>query len=209
MPGDAEAAVSHLRRADPVMATLVDLVGPPQLRAADPDPFRALTRAIVYQQLSGRAAGTIHGRLCALFPGGEPEPGGIMSATDEALRGVGLSRQKTAALRDLAAHALTGELTLENVEGWSDDEVIQHLTRVRGVGRWTAEMYLMFSLRRPDVLPVDDLGINRAIMQLYALPALPRPAEVLRIGSPWRPYATYACWYLWRSQDMTPPAPPV
>lgn len=218
---DADAAVRHLVGADPVMARIIDGVGAFGMRADGDEPFRSLSRAVIYQQLSGRAAGTIYSRFLGLFDGAGsvdvsvrrsdpgwnpltepfPPPEAVLSLDDETLRSAGLSRQKVASLRDLAAHFASGELSTEHFNAWEDEEIIAHLTRVRGIGRWTAEMYLMFHLRRPDVLPVNDVGINRAIQRQYGLEALPKPADVVRIGEPWRPWATVACWYLWRSED--------
>ena len=224
---DAHAAEAHLRRADPMIGRLIASHGPFAMRVDPEDPFLSLSRSIVFQQLSGKAAGTIFRRYLALFdeagaltetnvprtdpswaPMSEraPEPGAVLARSDEELRAVGLSRQKTAALRDLAAHFAAGDLSADLFHEWDDEEIITHLTRVRGIGRWTAEMYLMFHLGRPDVLPVNDVGINRAILNLYGMEAMPKPAEVQRIAEPWRPWATVACWYLWRSGDV--PLPP-
>lgn len=201
---DAAAAVAHLEN-DPVMASVIATVGPFQGWAPSTDPLRALSRSIIFQQLSGKAAGTIYGRFIGLWGlEGEqfPAPAEIIAARDEELRGAGLSRQKMASIRGLAEHFAAGELSLDHFQHWDDEEIIAHLTRVRGVGRWTAEMFLMFHLGRPDVLPVNDVGINRAMMKQYGLEALPKPPEVLRIGEAWRPWATVACWYLWRSEDV-------
>jgi 3-methyladenine DNA glycosylase/8-oxoguanine DNA glycosylase len=204
------------------MASIIERVGEFNLRHDPEDPFRSLARAIVYQQLSGKAAGTIFGRFLALFAaeGGFdgtttrtdpawtplalpfPPPAAILARSDEELRSVGLSRQKAAAIRSLAEHFASGELGTEAFEHWEDEEIITHLTRVRGVGRWTAEMFLIFDLRRPDVLPVNDVGINRAIQRQYGLEAMPLPDDVRRIGAPWRPFASAACWYLWRTEDV-------
>ncbi len=205
---DAAAAVAHLTAADPVMARVTAAAGPFTPRSAGGDPFRSLTRSIVFQQLSGKAAGTILSRFVALFGAGVdffPAPGAVLAKGDEELRAVGLSRQKIASVRSLAEHFVGGELSAEHFEAWDDEEIIGHLTRVRGIGRWTAEMYLMFHLGRPDVLPVNDVGLNRAIQQLYGLDAPPKPPEVVRIGEPWRPWATVACWYLWRSLEIELP----
>ena len=222
---DAEQATRHLRAADPVIARIIDAVGPFALRSDGEEPFRSLSRAIIYQQLSGRAAGTIYRRFLELFDaanGGTtalsrtdpnrdafaewfPTAEAVLTLSDEALRSAGLSRQKTASLRDLAAHVASGALGADHFHAWDDEEIVAHLTKVRGIGRWTAEMYLMFHLGRPDVLPVNDIGINRAIMRCYALPAMPKPDEVRRTGSPWHPWATVACWYLWRSEDTQLP----
>ncbi len=222
---DAPAAEAHLAAADPVFATLIARHGPFAMRIEPEDPFLSLSRSIIFQQLSGKAAGTIFRRYLALFgdvpepdthrPRTDPEwelpvtappdPAAVLALADEQLRSVGLSRQKTAALRDLSAHFVSGELSAANFETWPDEEVITHLTRVRGIGRWTAEMYLMFHLGRPDVMPVNDVGINRAIQKLYGLKAPPKPVEVLRVAEPWRPWATVACWYLWRNEDVSLP----
>jgi 3-methyladenine DNA glycosylase/8-oxoguanine DNA glycosylase len=222
---DAQAAVHHLTAADPVMARIIPSVGPFALRPDPEDAFLSLSRAIVYQQLSGKAAGTIFARFLALLAGGEPTPtapnrtdpawqpltgaapslASVLARTEEELRSAGLSRQKIASLQDLAAHFASGELSGPNFNQWPDEEIIAHLTRVRGIGRWTAEMYLIFHLGRPDVLPVNDAGINRALHNLYGLPLTPKPAEVLAAGAPWRPWATVASWYLWRSLDIALP----
>lgn len=204
---DAAAAIAHLKD-DPVMAGVIATVGPFQGWAPSANPLRALARSVIFQQLSGKAAGTIFGRFIGLWGlEGEqfPEPARILAASDEELRGVGLSRQKMASVRSLAEHFGNGELSLGQLRDWDDEEIIAHLTQVRGVGRWTAEMFLMFHLGRPDVLPVNDVGINRAMMKQYGLEALPKPPEVLRIGEAWRPWATVACWYLWRSEDIRNP----
>jgi len=222
---DADQAVAHLRAADPVMARVIAAVGPFAMRIGDGDPFRALARAIVAQQISGAAAASILARLTAqlLGPGAVaspvrrtdpgwdgatlpfPPPERILAASDEELAAAGLSRQKIAALRDLALHFTEGELAAACFDEWDDEEVIERLTRVRGIGRWTAEMFLMFHLGRPDVLPVDDLGIRRAVRRQYGLDALPSPAQLREIAAPWRPWATVACWYLWRSEAVLPP----
>ena len=219
-----QAALAHLAANDPVMARIIARAGPFELRADSSNPFASLARSIIFQQLSGKAAGTIFGRFVALFqdggaeglsstPGWDPfrqpfpEPARVLALEDEPLRTVGLSRQKVASIRSLAEHFASGELGSEQFDSWTDEEIITHLTRVRGVGRWTAEMFLMFHLRRPDVLPVNDVGINRAIMRQYGLAAMPLADEVRRIGEAWRPWASVACWYLWRSEDVNPPAP--
>lgn len=221
---DEARALAHFRETDPVIARIIAEAGPFDLRADASNPFASLARSIVFQQLSGKAAGTIFGRFVALFqlPEGEPataaadwdpflqpfpEPARVLTFDDETLRSAGLSRQKVASIRSLAEHFASGELGSEQFDSWSDEEIITHLTRVRGVGRWTAEMFLMFHLRRPDVLPVNDVGINRAIMRQYGLAAMPLADEVRRIGASWRPWASVACWYLWRSEDVKPPAP--
>jgi DNA-3-methyladenine glycosylase II len=196
------AAVSHLQRADPVMAGVIHCVGECTFAPrAEGTHFDAVARAIVYQQLSGKAAGTIHGRWLALHGGRTPEPAVLLATPEEVLRGVGLSRQKIGYLRDLAARTDGGDVPLHALDAMSDDEIIAALTRVKGVGRWTAQMFLMFRLGRPDVLPELDLGIQRGIQLAYGLPALATPREVLQIGEPWAPYRTIASWYLWRFLD--------
>jgi DNA-3-methyladenine glycosylase II len=204
---DAEAAEAHLRDSDPVMARLIAEHGPFAMREPLEGHFMALARAIAYQQLSGRAAAAIFGRFQALFGDGRfPDPPEVLALPDEQFRAAGMSRQKTAALRSLAEHFAAGDLGRHVFEEMDDEDVIARLTQVRGIGRWSAEMFLMFQLRRADVLPVADLGINRAIMRQYGLPALPKPGEIRRTGEPWRPWATVACWYLWRSEDVRLPA---
>ena len=227
---DADTAVAHLRGADAVMRAIIDEVGPFAMREDTPDPFRALARSIIFQQISGKAAGAIYQRFLGLFPGlaytgGDdlrrsspaydparepfPRPGDVLALEDEQFRAAGMSRQKTAALRDLALHFHEQRISVDLLREWDDEAVIEHVTAVRGIGRWTAEMFLLFHLRRPDVLPVNDVGINRAIMRRYGLEAMPKPADVLGIGEPWRPFASVACWYLWRSEDtVTLDAPP-
>jgi DNA-3-methyladenine glycosylase II len=167
------------------------------------DPFPALVRTITAQQISTRAAATIHGRLVALMPGGV-HPEAMLALADEPLRQAGLSRQKTAYLRDLAAKVASGELPVASLHELDDERVIEAIVKVKGLGRWSAEMFLMFRLRRPDVLPVDDLGIVNAIQRLYGLRKKPKPDRIRKIGEAWRPYRTVACWYLWRSLENTP-----
>ena len=219
---DPDAAIKHLAAADPVMAGIISSVGAFDMRSDDADPFRSLSRAIVYQQLSGKAAGTIFGRFLALFAAGDghdpevrrtdptwtpletpfPAPAQVLGLDDETLRSVGLSRQKVASLRSLSEHFASGELGSEALDHWEDEEIIAHLTRVRGIGRWTAEMFLMFHMRRADVLPMNDVGINRAVGRQYGLPGFATGDDIRRIGDAWRPHATVACWYLWRSEDV-------
>jgi DNA-3-methyladenine glycosylase II len=163
--------------------------------------YQALVRSIVYQQLSGKAAGTILARFNALFAHGEPTPERVLKASDETLRSVGLSRQKIAYLRDLSSKVLSDELPLHEVESMSDDDLIAHLVQVKGIGRWTAQMFLMFRLGRRDVLPELDLGIQNAIRRAYRKRKRPTPKDVLKIGAKWSPHASVACWYLWRSLE--------
>lgn len=197
----ARRARAHLRRVDPILAKVMDAVGP--YRPADRTSgshFFSLIRAIVYQQLSGKAAATIFGRFLTLFPGGEPTADRLLALSDEQLRGVGLSRQKSAYLRDLAFKVHRDALPLDHVDTLPDAELVAHLVQVKGIGEWTAQMFLMFKLGRPDVLPVLDLGIQNAIKRAYRKRRV-TPKDVLRIGSKWTPYSSIACWYLWRSLD--------
>ena len=195
--------IRHLKRADPLLARVIVRV-----RRRPPGPrvegthFDAILRAIVYQQLSGKAAETIHGRVLALFGGRAPTPDELLAMPEESLRAAGLSRQKLAYLRDLARHASTGEVPFDTLHELDDDAIIAALTRVKGVGRWTVQMFLMFRLGRPDVLPELDLGIQNAIQRLYGLRTRPTPKEVQALGARWRPYASHACWYLWRSLEL-------
>ena len=199
MTTDYTRARRHLARRDPVLRDLMRAHGKCGLADAQHgDPFGALMKAIVSQQLSTKAAHTIFTRLVALFDG-VPTPRALALLTDAQLRGVGLSGQKLRYMRDLGARVHDGSLPLHSLETMSDDEVIVALTRVKGIGRWTAEMFLMFRLHRPDVLPVDDLGIVKAVQKAYGLRKTPSPDRLHQIGDAWRPYRSVACWYLWRS----------
>src|SRR5690242_1755903 len=194
-----------LIRRDPILAPVIRKYHDRSLLDTPPiDPFSALVRTIVSQQLSTKAAATIHRRLIDLMFGGVATPHAINALTDMQLREVGLSRQKTAYLRDLATKAESGELPLDRLATLTDEEVIEAITKVKGLGRWSAEMFRMFRLRRPDILPVDDLGIVNAIHRLYGLRKRPTADRIRRIGEVWRPYRTVACWYLWRSLENTP-----
>jgi 3-methyladenine DNA glycosylase/8-oxoguanine DNA glycosylase len=193
-------AERHLRAADPVLARLVEAIGPAPLKVDRSPAFAALVESIVYQQISGKAAAAIHARLCAAVGRRTPRPEDILAASDGALRAAGLSRVKVAYLRDLAARATDG-LPLRGLSRLEDERVVEALVQVKGIGRWTAEMFLMFRLLRPDVLPVGDYGIRKAMQRAYRLRKLPRPEVMHRIAAPWRPYRTVACWYLWRSLD--------
>jgi DNA-3-methyladenine glycosylase II len=194
-----EHAVSHLRAADPVLAAVIDAVGPYEL-IPSAQGFRALANAIISQQISIKAAAAIMARLDALL--GEIVPERLLAVTPEELRAIGLSGQKARYLRDLAERAALGALDLAALPALDDDTVIAQLTAVKGIGRWTAEIYLMFALGRPDVLPADDLGLRYAAQQFYLLPAPPPSAELRRIGEAWRPYRSVASWYLWRGRRM-------
>ena len=194
-------ARAHLRRVDPVLAKVMEEVGP--YRPADRSGgthFLALARAMVFQQLSGKAAATIFNRFLALYPNGEPTPADVMATSDEQLRAVGLSRQKIGYLRDLSTRVAGGALPLDHVEQLEDADLIAHLVQVKGIGKWTAQMFLMFKLGRPDVLPELDLGIQNAIKRAYRKRKV-APRDVAKIGAKWSPYCSVACWYLWRSLD--------
>jgi DNA-3-methyladenine glycosylase II len=205
-PSYAAAALRHLKRADPAMARIIRQVGPFQIRV-NRRRFQALARAIIFQQLAGSAATAIYLRFVGLFPGrGFPTPAQVLAVSDDELRRAGLSRQKALYLRDLAAHVANKSLNFHRFAALSDDEVIADLTRVKGIGRWTAEMFLMFNLGRPDVLPLDDLGLRSAARQAYQLPALPSKRELEQIGEPWRPYRSVASWYLWQSTRIVLPS---
>jgi len=203
MPLPVRKALTHLRAADPVMAGVIERVGACRAGVRDEGThFGAVLRSIVYQQLSGKAAGTIHGRVLALFGGQEPAPRALLAMDDAALRGAGLSGQKVKYVKDLSARALSRDFPIERLHELDDAAVIETLTAVKGVGRWTAQMFLMFRLGRPDVLPDLDLGIQKGIQRAYGLRRLPTPEQVLRRGKPWAPYRTIASWYLWRLLDL-------
>jgi DNA-3-methyladenine glycosylase II len=164
--------------------------------------FDALVRSIVYQQLSGKAAATIHGRVLALIGDGDEAPQKIISTSHEALRAAGLSNQKASYVRNLAEHALDGSLPVKSLHELSDDEIIAALTQVKGIGRWSAQMFLMFRLGRPDVLPDLDLGIQKGIQKAYRMRKLPTPRQVLARGAKWAPYRTIGSWYMWRILEV-------
>jgi len=193
-------AILHLKKADPVLAEIIERVGRFRMNYDEP-AFQSLAEAIVYQQLHGKAAATIFKRLTDLA--GEPlTPEGILKLSTEQLRSVGLSKQKLSYLRDLAARTQAGELNFARLPDLPDAEVIKQLTQVKGIGVWTAHMFLMFSLRRPDVLPTGDLGIQMAIRKHYRKRKLPKPTQMEKIARCWAPYRSVACWYLWQSIDI-------
>jgi 3-methyladenine DNA glycosylase/8-oxoguanine DNA glycosylase len=201
---DRPAALRHLRRADPELGAVMKGLGPFTLEVEPSGTtFTALARAIIYQQLSPKAAATIHGRFCALFgPTCLPEPGLVLALGEEQLRSCGMSRAKTVAVTDLAARALSGELpTLAAARSMPDEEVVTSLSAVRGIGRWSAEMFLIFQLGRPDVLSLGDYGLRRGFGLAFCGGRLPSPAEVAERGEKWRPYRTAASWYMWRAAD--------
>jgi DNA-3-methyladenine glycosylase II len=189
-----------LMRRDPVLAITIRRIGECGMASRLlTDHLTTLVRAIVGQQLSSKAAATIFGRLRGLFPDGQITVDGLHALDDVALRGVGLSSQKLAYLRDLSARVADGRLRLDELDELPDEQVIERLTAVKGFGRWTAEMFLMFRLQRPDVLPVGDLGICTAVQRIYRLRERPKPKRLIKIGEAWRPYRAVACWYLWES----------
>ncbi len=204
-PPYANDAVAHLKRVDPVLGDVIDRVGP-YLIPRRPERFPALVRAIIFQQLAGRAAQAIHDRFVKAVGGNRfPTPALVLAASDETLRAAGLSRGKMAYIRDLAGHVRDRTLNFHRFSGMDDDAIIADLTRVRGIGRWTAEMFLMFNLHRPDVFPVDDLGVRNAVARLYAMSAPPPPRELREFGERWRPYRSVAAWYLWQSMTLVTP----
>jgi DNA-3-methyladenine glycosylase II len=195
-----QPAIRHLKNCDPIMAAIIERVGPCRMQFGEPT-FHALAESILYQQLNGKAAATILERFTAQT--GDPlTPKGILKLTDAEMRGVGLSRQKTAYLRDLAEKTAAGLLEFERMPESSEEEVIAHLTQVKGVGVWTAHMFLMFTLRRPDILPTGDYGIQAAIKKHYKKRKWPKPVVMEKIAKPWVPYRSIACWYLWKSLDV-------
>jgi DNA-3-methyladenine glycosylase II len=193
-------AVIHLKKSDPVLRAIIERVGPCRMEFG-PAEFCSLAEAIVYQQLNGKAAVTIFKRFAVLA--GEPlTPEGILKLTDAQLRSVGLSKQKSAYLKDLAAKTASGLLNFSCLPKLSDEEVIKHLTQVKGIGVWTAHMFLMFSLRRPNVLPTGDYGVQVAVKKHYKKRKLPKPKDMEKIARAWEPYRSVACWYMWRSLDI-------
>jgi DNA-3-methyladenine glycosylase II len=193
-------AINHLKKSDPILCGIIERVGPFRMEFGPAD-FSSLAESILYQQLNGKAAATIFQRFTALA--GEPvTPEGILKLSDEQLRAVGLSKQKSAYLKDLAMKTRDGLLDFARLPEMSDEEVITHLTQVKGIGVWTAHMFLMFTLKRPDVLPTGDYGVQAAIKKHYKKRQLPKPHVMEKIAKPWAPYRSIACWYLWRSLDI-------
>jgi DNA-3-methyladenine glycosylase II len=193
-------AINHLKKSDPILKAIIERVGPCRMEFGEP-VFHSLAEAIVYQQLNGKAAVTIFNRFAALA--GEPvTPEGILKLTPENMRAVGLSKQKSSYLFDMAERASRGELDFARLPDLTDEEVIKHLTQVKGVGVWTAHMFLMFTLKRPNVLPTGDFGVQMAIKKHYGKRKLPKPLQMEKIARPWEPYRSIACWYLWRSLDI-------
>ena len=193
--------LNYLTEADPILGDLIKLKGKCTLAPDDSNPFESLCRAIIYQQLSGKAAGTINARFKALYRGRNPSLKQLLNTDDATIRNVGLSRNKMLALQDLAQKSMDGSLNFKVLPDLDDEAVIQHLIQVRGIGRWTAEMFLMFTLGRLDVFSPGDLGLQKAIQQLYGYQKLPAERTLHRHANQWKPYRTLACWYLWRLVD--------
>jgi len=193
-------AINHLKKSDPILRSIIEKVGPCRLEYGTPE-FHSLAEAIVYQQLNGKAAVVIFNRFVALA--GKPlTPTGILKLTDEQLRSVGLSKAKSAYLKDLATKTAAGLLDFSKLHEMSDADVIAHLTQVKGIGTWTAQMFLMFTLKREDVLPTGDYGVQAAMKKHYHKRKLPKPKDMEKIAKLWSPYRSLACWYLWKSLDI-------
>ncbi len=204
-PPYAAAARRHLADADPALARVIGEVGPIKFVHRH-ERFPALVRAIIFQQLAGTAAAAILARFVRTAGGDRfPTPAQVLAASDDTLRAAGLSRGKIAYLRDLAGHVRDGSINFHRFPKMADEEIIEHLIAVNGIGRWTAEMFLMFNLLRPDVLPVGDLGVRNAAGRLYGMPKAPTPGELRELGERWRPFRSAASWYLWQSlRTVTP-----
>ena len=200
MKVDYTIARKHLMKTDAQLNQIIKRVGPCELHAAAPrDPFEALCMSIASQQLSVKAAATIFGRFCDLFPKRKPTPERVMTLTDDQIRGVGFSRPKVSFIKDLAERVIDGRLDLKGLKKHPDDEVMHQLVAVKGIGRWTAEIYLMFRLGRPDVFPADDLGLMNAVHRAYGLHKRPDAKRLRKMGERWRPHRSVAAWYLWQS----------
>jgi DNA-3-methyladenine glycosylase II len=198
-PGWSEAE-AHLCRVDPILSEIIQRIGPCTLSRRT-DHFRALCQSIISQQISVAAARTVGERFRALFPGKRPTPQAVLAATDEELRAAGISRQKAGYLRSLAEHFAGGGVPVRRLHRMTDEEVVQMLIPVKGIGRWTAEMFLIFVLNRTDLLPVDDLGLCTRAMRVYGLKKYPDAKAMMKLAEKWRPYRSIATWYLWRSAD--------
>lgn len=193
-------AIVHLKKSDPVMRAIIERVGPYKIEHREPS-FETLVRSIVYQQLSGKVASVILGRLVAMLPEAKVTPDAILKLRPARMRKAGLSKQKIAYIRDLARKTNQGHVKFETLADLPDHEVIEHLTQVKGIGVWTAHMFLIFALRRPDVLATGDLGVRIAIRKAYELEELPAAKQIEELAAAWRPYASVAVWYLWRSLE--------
>ena len=198
------AAATEIARRDPALGRLVEVLGPPALRPPLEGYFAALVRAIAFQQLAGRAAAAIHARFLSRFADGLT-PEAVLALPEADFRAAGLSAAKTTSIRDLARKAADGTVPLQGLESYSDDEIVARLSSVRGIGRWTAEMFLIFQLRRPDVWPVDDFGVRKGYAIAHGLAAPPTPRQLAELGELYRPYRTVAAWYCWRANDTVLP----
>jgi DNA-3-methyladenine glycosylase II len=205
-PFSVEAALAHLRKADPVLGGVIERSGPYRMGLRS-DPYASLLRTILFQQLAGPAAQAIQRRFIALYGNSEapPTPEQLAATTDEQFRSTGVSRQKAGYMRDLALHVLDGRLAFEELPALTDDEIIKRLISVRGIGEWSAHMFLMFHLGRPDVLPVGDLGVRHGMRIAYGLAEPPSPARAKEIGEPWTPFRSVGSWYMWRVVEAAPP----
>ena len=203
---DPDEAVRHLSSVDSTLRSLIGRVGPFNMQPRSMhNPFEALARNIIYQQLHGTAAAAIHRRVLALFGRNKLRPQDILNASAESLRGAGLSGAKLAALKDLAAKTIDGTVpTLARLQRMDDEEIIEHLTQVRGIGRWTVEMLLIFRLGRPDVLPVGDFAVRKGFSLAYGLSEMPKPKDLESYGERWRPFRSVASWYMWRVNELSP-----
>ena len=201
----ARKARIHLSKADPILARIIAEVGALGIQPRR-ERFQALVRTIIFQQLAGAAANAIYGRFVGLFPGVEfPSPEQVIAKTDAELRSVGLSEKKALYIKDLAAHVRDGKLNFHRFHRMTDEEIVADLTQVKGIGKWTAEIFLMFNLGRPDVMPADDLGVQNAVKRHYRMRQRPNRKRLLKHAERWRPYRTAAAWYLWRSLDIVLP----
>ncbi len=201
-----DAALEHLRQQKRLESISLQEQKPPFKRSVD--PFESLIRSIIFQQLSGKAAGTILARFLELFPGNRhPTPAEVLKLKDAQFKKCGISGQKMGYLRDLAAKFTDGTIDPSNFKNMADEEIREHLIAVKGVGRWTADMFLMFTLYRPDILPTGDLAIQKGFKQLFKLKETPNEETMVRLAKPWQPYRTIACWYLWEMQDLAKPDP--
>ncbi len=199
-----EAAAAEIARRDPAMGRVIAATGPPELRLPQESHFGALVRSITFQQLAGRAAVAIHGRFVAAMPDGL-SPEAVLALPEPAFRAAGLSGAKTRSIRDLAAKVVDGTVPLDGFDAMSDDEIVERLSTVRGIGRWTAEMFLIFQLRRLDVWPVDDLGVRKGYALAHGLAEPPKPRDTMALGEPYRPYRSVAAWYCWRAAETIVP----
>ena len=191
------SGIAHLKRVDPVLSGLIEQVGPFRMNYREPS-FEAMVRSITFQQLNGKAAATIFDRFVAAC-GGSLSPEAVLGLSEQQMRACGLSRQKITYIRDLAAKTQSGAVDFGVLKQMAEEDVIAHLTQVKGVGVWSAQMFLMFALRHPDIMPTGDYGVRAAIKKHYRKRKLPTPSQMLKLSEPWRPYRSIACWYLWRS----------